>query len=658
MNQIISDNQSVKKGFIMMILACNFGLFAQTNLDSIYTVWQDQAQTDSVRVEAYKTYIWDGFMFSKPDTAFILAEVLHDFATQQNYSRANAQRFYIQGVSLHLRGMYNEALVYYQNGSGIFKEVNDKTGVGACLNATGLIYLYKNNYNQALEYFLQSLKIREELDDKEGVASVLNNIGYIYHSQEEFSSALDYYSQSLAIREEIEDQQGIATSLVNIGEIYSTQEDYKKALDFYSRSLTIFQEIDNQQGVATVLNNFGYIYRNQSDYTNALDYYFKSLKIKEAIGDQQGMAMSLNNIGNIYKTIGDYQQAIDYCQKGFKLAKAIDALLEQKEGCACLYEVYKAVGNGNKALEYLESLSAIKDSLNVEETSNKLLQMEFQKQVTTDSIAQVEKDRLLNIAHREEVLANENQRNISIASGLLVLFISFALWSRLNYVRKSKTKLQLEKDRSENLLLNILPEEIAKELKNTGRSVAREFEKVSILFTDFKSFTETSSQLSAHELIEEINTCFEAFDHIVEKYNIEKIKTIGDAYMAAGGLPIQSDASVKNTVLAAIEMQTFISERLKIMKEKNLPAFEMRAGIHTGPVVAGIVGVKKFQYDIWGDTVNTASRMESSGEVAKVNISLATYELLKEDPDFSFEHRGKIDAKGKGEMDMFFVFKA
>ena len=658
MKQVIIFNQGLRKGLIMIVLACNLGLTAQTNLDSIYTVWQDQAQTDSVRVEAFKKYIWDGFMFSKPDTAFILAEVLNDFATRQNYSRANAQRLYIQGVSLHLRGIYNEALVYYQNSSTIFKEVKDNTGVASCLNATGLIYLYRNNYNKALGYFLQSLKIREEIDDKEGVASILNNIGYIYHSQDDFSSALDYYSQSLEIREEIEDQQGIATSLVNIGEIYSTQNDYEKALDFYSRSLKIFQEIDNQQGVATVLNNFGYLYRNQSDYTNALDYYFQSFKIKEEIGDQQGMAKSLNNIGNIYKTIGNYQQAIDYCQKGFKLAKAIDALLEQKEGCSCLYDVYKAIGNGNKALEYLESLSVIKDSLDVEETSNKLLQMEFQKQMTADSIAQVEKDRLLNIAHREEILANENQRNISIASGLFVLFMSLALWSRLNYIRKSKAKLQLEKDRSESLLLNILPDEIAQELKNTGRSVARDFKKVTILFTDFKSFTETSSQLSAHELIEEINSCFEAFDHIVDKYAIEKIKTIGDSYMAAGGLPIQSDESVKNTVLAAIEMQTFISERLKIMNEKNLIAFEMRAGIHTGPVVAGIVGVKKFQYDIWGDTVNTASRMESSGEVAKVNISLSTYELLKADPDFSFEYRGKIDAKGKGEMDMFFVFKA
>jgi adenylate cyclase len=657
MEQVIIYNQSMKKSLILMLFVFNFGLSAQTNLDSIYTVWQDQAQTDSIRVAAFKQYIWDGYMFSKPDSAFILAEVLYGFATQQNYIRANAQRLYIQGVSLHLRGIYNEALVYYQNGSNIFKEAEDDEGVASCLNATGLIYLYKNNYNEALGYFVRSLKIREEIEDQEGVASALNNIGYIYHSQDDYANALDYYSQSLRIREEIEDRQGIATSLVNIGEIYSAQDDYIKALDFYSRSVKIFEEIGNQQGVATVLNNFGYIYRNQSDYTNALDYYSQSLTIREDIGDQQGIATSLNNIGNIYKIIGDYNQAIAYCQKGLTLARTIDALLEQKEGCSCLYDAYKAIGNGNKALEYHELLSVIEDSLNVEETSKKLLRMEFQKQVTTDSLAQVEKDRLLNAAHEEEVLANENQTNILIASGLFVLVLALGLWSRLSYVRKSKAKLQLEKDRSENLLLNILPEEIAQELKNTGRSAARDFEKVTILFTDFKSFTETSSQLSAHELVEEINSCFEAFDNIVEKYGIEKIKTIGDSYMAAGGLPMQSDASVKNTVLAAMEMQTFISERKKIMNEKSLPAFEMRAGIHTGPVVAGIVGVKKFQYDIWGDTVNTASRMENNGQVAKVNISLSTYELLKADPDFSFTHRGKIDAKGKGEIDMFFVFR-
>jgi class 3 adenylate cyclase len=222
-------------------------------------------------------------------------------------------------------------------------------------------------------------------------------------------------------------------------------------------------------------------------------------------------------------------------------------------------------------------------------------------------------------------------------------------------MRNSKAALQAEKDRSENLLLNILPEEIAQELKEKGKADARDFEMASILFTDFKDFTEQSVKLSASDLVSEINNCFEAFDGIMEKYGIEKIKTIGDAYMAAGGLPVPTDESVKNTVLAALEMQAYISNRKAENDAQNKPAFEMRVGIHTGPVVAGIVGVKKFQYDIWGDTVNTASRMESAGEVGKVNLSQATYDLLKDEPDFAFESRGKIEAKGKGEVEMYFV---
>ena len=157
------------------------------------------------------------------------------------------------------------------------------------------------------------------------------------------------------------------------------------------------------------------------------------------------------------------------------------------------------------------------------------------------------------------------------------------------------------------------------------------------------------------ELVAEINSCFEAFDGVMGKYGIEKIKTIGDAYMAAGGLPISSEGSVKNTVMAALEIQAFIGKRKAERDTKGLPAFEMRVGIHTGPIVAGIVGVKKFQYDIWGDTVNTASRMESNGEAGKVNISQTTYELLKADPEFMFESRGKIEVKGKGELEMWFV---
>ena len=205
------------------------------------------------------------------------------------------------------------------------------------------------------------------------------------------------------------------------------------------------------------------------------------------------------------------------------------------------------------------------------------------------------------------------------------------------------------------MLLNILPADIAEELKIHGKAEARDFDMVSILFTDFKGFTQASEKLTAKELIEEINVCFKAFDHICETHGVEKIKTIGDAYMAASGLPIPSENSIKNTVLAALEMQAFISNRIIEKDKLNEMSFKMRLGIHTGPVVAGIVGVKKFQYDIWGDTVNTAARMESSGEIGKVNISEDTYAALKDDPEFTFKSRGKIEVKGKGEIEMYFV---
>jgi class 3 adenylate cyclase len=177
-----------------------------------------------------------------------------------------------------------------------------------------------------------------------------------------------------------------------------------------------------------------------------------------------------------------------------------------------------------------------------------------------------------------------------------------------------------------------------------------------VLFSDIKGFTSVAEKMTAQELVKEINTYFSAFDGIIQKYGLEKIKTIGDAYIAAGGLPEKNSATARNVIEAAIAMQQAV-EKLKSERELLAkPYFELRIGIHTGPVVAGVVGIKKFQYDIWGDTVNLAARMEQSGVPGKINISQHTYELIK--GQFSFVHRGKIEAKNKGEIDMYFVESA
>ncbi|MDX2072077.1 MAG: adenylate/guanylate cyclase domain-containing protein [Haliscomenobacter sp.] len=220
-------------------------------------------------------------------------------------------------------------------------------------------------------------------------------------------------------------------------------------------------------------------------------------------------------------------------------------------------------------------------------------------------------------------------------------------------IRKQKEEVEIAKKQSDELLLNILPEEVAEELKTKGAAEARLFDAVTVLFTDFKGFTQLSEQLSAIELVKEINLCFSMFDQIIHKHGIEKIKTIGDAYMAAGGLPIPNKSHAEDVVKAAVEIQHFMQEYKQTKLQQGELFFELRIGIHTGPVVAGIVGTKKFQYDIWGDTVNTASRMESSGEIGKINISGTTYDLVK--TLFQCSHRGKVYAKGKGEIDMYFV---
>jgi class 3 adenylate cyclase len=196
--------------------------------------------------------------------------------------------------------------------------------------------------------------------------------------------------------------------------------------------------------------------------------------------------------------------------------------------------------------------------------------------------------------------------------------------------------------------LNILPAEVAEELKETGTTKAQHFDHVTVLFTDFVNFTQISEQLSPEQLVQELHECFRVFDDIMERNGLEKIKTIGDAYLAVSGMPAANERHAYSAVKAGLEIIDFIKSR-----SSDKHSFEVRVGINSGELVAGIVGVKKFAYDIWGDTVNMASRMESNSESGRVNISENTHALVLN--DFTFTYRGKINAKNKGAVDMYFV---
>ena len=395
-------------------------------------------------------------------------------------------------------------------------------------------------------------------------------------------------------------------------------------------------DLKHQQGA---LNDLGYAYAVREMFDEAKSFFRKALKVAQEREAYIQISSIYNNLAGVST---NSQQTADYLDSAIYFAALkgnLDAMQASRQNAALFH--YNN-GSFKRGYDELWQSMLLKDSLYNDQKIRAFAEMEqkFQSKLKEQRI------HYLNTQNKNKT----RQRNGLIGGVLLLgVFAVFLFFQRNRIARERK--------RSDSLLRNILPTEVAEELKSSGRSEAKLYDNVTILFTDFINFTGISAEMSPKELVNEIHQNFTAFDEIISGWGVEKIKTIGDAYMAAGGLPIPMEGSVKNTVLVALEMQAFIDNRKTEMDIAGKPAFEMRVGIHTGPVVAGIVGVKKFQYDIWGDTVNTASRMESAGEVGKVNISQATYELLKSDPDFAFESRGKIAAKGKGEMEMWFVTK-
>ena len=688
----------MKKLFLVILITLSgFCLKAQTNLDSLLGIWNDESQTDTSRLNAI-VVICSNIARNQPDSTFVLVDLVLEFKGIDDYKKYLADAYLQQGRAHHYRGDLAQSEESWEKSLAISEDIEDQYRIAHVLayftghhvmhgdydlaiksaertleiskkieskylssfvsKPLGYTYIRLGNNVKALKVFETGLRDAEQIGEKLTVAYCLHAIADIYLEQGEQAKDKEYHNRSLAIYEEIGDMIGIADVLGHMASINLANGEYALALDTYNRVIGLLEILENRVSLAEKLIGLAQVYSATGQYTEGLRQLDRVIKIIDETGSEVLTPQVYREKGRIDQLQGNYAQAIGWCTQSLQIAEKNGLLQLQRDACECLYESNKALKRGNAALAYHEQLLQLSYRLNSEETAKKLQQMEFAKEMLADSLLQEEQKLKVEMVHQEEMRKEEKTRNIVLSGGFILLILSGGIYSRLRYIRKSKTALQIEKDRSENLLLNILPADIAEELKMKGKADARDFEMVSILFTDFKGFTQASAKLKAQDLVSEINACFEAFDGIVSKYGIEKIKTIGDAYMAAGGLPVPTDDSVRNTVLSALEMQAFIENRKSERDAIGKPAFEMRVGIHTGPVVAGIVGVKKFQYDIWGDTVNTASRMESNGVVGEVNISQSTYELLKTDPEFAFETRGKIEAKGKGEIEMYFVSKA
>ena len=586
----------------------------------------------------------------------------------------------------------DEAIKYGTEASVLANKLQYKKAEALALKFTGMAYYFQSKFVETLDYWLRAMAVFKAMRDKAGEANILNNIGSVYFNQSDDAKALSYSLQSLHIAEQIKDTLRIASALTNIGNVYINKKaTYGKALDYLSRALPLLEKLDNKQSMVIASSNLGEVYFNRNRFDSALYYYKKSLQATEN-KDEAYTNSALTNIGKVYAKMGNFNQAVQYQQRALDLAKKLKATLyiskshlaladtykdngdvktsldhyneaaktakevhayyELKDAYAGLSASYAALGDYDKAYNYQALFSNFKDTLYNLETDKKLgsLQFDFDLQKKQGEINLLVKDKKLS----EVELKRQRFVRLALIIGLfLILIIAFAIYRNYRIKVKSNRILDRQKDEIEHLLLNILPVEVAKELQTTGNSTPRNYESVSVLFTDFKGFTTIADKMSPDELVKELNTCFIAFDNIIEKYELEKIKTIGDSYMCAGGIPTPTIDHPYKIVKAGMEILDYVRNNNEKRVSLGLERWDIRIGIHVGPLVAGVVGKKKYAYDIWGSTVNIASRMESNGDPASVNISAATYELIRD--KFYCRHRGKIFAKNVGEVDMYFV---
>jgi class 3 adenylate cyclase len=546
----------------------------------------------------------------------------------------------------------NEGIKYGIQSLSLSAKLGWKKGLARANSTLGSNYFSKSDYSAALEYWMQALKINDQLKNKEGIAAHLQNIGEVYYRQLSYPLALEYYYKALEVAKQLNNKLLISHAYTSIGNAYTEQYRFQQAYDNHLKALEIDKERNEKNDIASDLINIAYIYNEQNNFTEALKYLYEGLDTKKETGDKNGLARCYGIIGktylNISKTSTDKTtpllKAIAYIDSAIVIDKITGYLDNLQKNNKSLSEAEELRNNYKEALNAYKEYTLLKDSIYSHANQTKIFSLEKKNEMEL-------KNKQIEIARLE--VARKKSEQIFYLIGLVLLLISIMFIFRSYRLQKTNNRLLgIEKKKSDDLLLNILPAEVATELKEKGLVAPKQYDNVTVLFTDFVGFTSVSEKLTPNELVHELDYCFKGFDAIIGKYNIEKIKTIGDAYLALAGLPHEDPNHATNIVAAALEMQAFMQQRKQEMGDKS---FHMRAGIHSGVVVAGIVGSKKFAYDIWGDTVNTAARMEQNSLQDKVNISDATYQLVKD--KYECTYRGEVAAKNKGMMRMYFVEK-
>ena len=629
------------------------------------------AQSKNVPFDVWQNHIAIGdLLLEQNKNAEAIAEFDAALAELDDSNQKDNKRFittYRQiAIARNRQGLYLEANEANLNVLKRLDKTANADAYAAQLNNIGYTYHKTGSYTKALPYFLKTLEAREATgytDEKN--LELLTNIGITYQNLQEPQNSHIYLQRALDPTNALSTK---ARSCDLLAMAYLTADEGFKAKEYNQRSMLLAKKAGNKELEAEAWRTSSTINENFLAYQAALNDFKVYLQITDSLqqSNQRRQQDLLQAAYAIERTQGEIQTLIASNEiKDYQ----IEQLRLENENRQNALKIQEAEAKARlQALELdrtrLKNEAAEREVaiLKAKEENQRLLleQQRLQESRAVQDLRLAEQQNNLQLLQLEKK-ANQN-RNLFIILGLVFLMliaIVYALW-RTNKSKKelaaSREIIKKERDKSDVLLLNILPESTANELKVTGKARPRKFESASVFFSDFQSFSSLSQNYTAEELIEELELFFGGFDRIITKYGIEKIKTIGDAYMCAAGIPMTMDDHAPRLVQAALEMIEYAKEVHQEQIRRGHKPWHLRVGINSGPVIAGVIGSKKFIYDVWGDAVNLAARLETAGEPDRVNISDGTMALIKD--KFETEYRGKIEVKNMGEVDMYFVLGA
>lgn len=673
-------------------------LFAQSpRIDSLFRELAT-APPDTHRVFLLVDIAWDINETNTDEAERLLQEAIR-LARQLKFNKGEAFALNGLGVVEEIRGNYAQSVAYYKRALEIRRHIGDLREIGSSLNNLGISYEFQGRFDSALVFHRENFSIQEKLrdtvkiaralfniasayqemglyheaqsdlldarlileakKDRDGMAKVYAQLGHIQLELDRYNAALPWYTQALRLREQLNDPGRLAEALTDYANALDEVDSSEVALGFYQRALDIWKELEDLPGQASLYTNIADAHKHLGHYQTALDYLRKAEEICLASDDNQQLMEVYNVMGDTYGRAKRLDKALEYTRTYFEIAQKSGDSKYIQSAYKDFSEVYAALGDFPTAYDWRVRYDSLRYARLNEKLTGEFARKDalFADQKKQEQIEKQQQE----IRVRDAELASAQTRQLALLGGAVALMLLAGLLFNRNRIRSRANRelaaknaaIQRERERADSLLKNILPEKTAEELKLRNTVQPVRYDSVTVMFTDFKGFTLIAEKVTPEELIAELDGCFRLFDSIIEKYGLEKIKTLGDSYMCAGGLPTPNETHPVDMVNAAIDML----RELALLMQKNAatgkPVFEMRIGIHTGPVVAGVVGSHKFAYDIWGDTVNTAARLEQGGEPGKINISETTYQCVRH--LFHCTFRGKMAAKNKGEIEMYFV---